>query len=236
MTEVLTFIALHPHGATPGEVADAFDITAAKTREYVRIVREWLGTNPRTGEPHLPDARNAAGSLTRGTPVYEVVDMLVDLDLFRRLRARGQARGAEGIDDLRTALRLVEGRPFDFPPQRRLGGGWTWLAEGDRLDEHAAVAVVDVAHLVTTQALAAGDLRTARLAAETAAMAAPHEEITRLDLAAVASAEGSHAEARRIIRDEVCNRTDDDGAPPELPARTEEILKHREDWLDSRAS
>lgn len=236
MTELLTFIALHPHGATPGEVSDAFGITPAKVREYVRLVREWLGTNPCTGEPHLPDARLAHGALHRGTAVYEVVDLLVDLDLFRRLRLRGQARGADGIEDLRTALRLVEGRPFDAPVQRRAGGGWTWLVDGDRLDEHAVVAVVDVAHLVVTHALATGNLAAARMAAETAAMAAPFEEIPRLDLAAVATAEGRHAEARRIIRDEIANRTDDEGAPPDLVDRTEEILQGRANWLGSRAS
>ena len=236
MTELLTFIALHPHGATPGEVAEAFGLTPAKVREYVRLVREWLGTNPRTGEPHLPDARLAHGSLHRGTPVYEVVDLLVDLDLFRRLRGRGQARGADGIEDLRTALRLVEGRPIGAPVQRRAGGGWTWLVDGDRLDEHAVVAVVDVAHLVVTHALATGDTAAARMAAETAAMAAPFEEIPRLDLAAVATAEGRHAEAHRIIRDEIANRTDDEGAPPELVGRTEDILLGRAGWLGSRAS
>jgi len=236
MTELLTFVALHPHGATPGEVADAFGITPAKVREYVRLVREWLGTNPRTGEPHVPDARLARGALHRGTAVYEVVDLLVDLDLFRRLRGRGQARGSDGIEDLRTALRLVEGRPFDAPVQRRAGGGWTWLVDGDRLDEHAVVAVVDVAHLVVTYALATGNLAAARMAAETAAMAAPFEEIPRLDLAAVATAEGRHAEARRIIRDEIANRTDDEGAPQELVERTEEVLQRRTEWLGSRAS
>jgi hypothetical protein len=156
--------------------------------------------------------------------------------LFRRLRARGQARGADGIEDLRTALRLVEGRPFDAPVQRRAGGGWTWLVDGDRLDEHAVVAVVDVAHLVVTDALATGDLAVGRMAAETAAMAGPFEEIPRLDLAAVASAEGRHAEARRIVRDEIANRTDDEGAPPELVSRTEAVLKRRTEWLGSRAS
>lgn len=231
MTELLTFIALHPHGVAPAEVAEAFDITPAKVREYVRLVREWLGTNPRTGEPHLPDARYGANAAMRGSPVYEVVDLLVDFDLFRRLRSRGQAKGPDGIDDLRTALRLVTGRPFDAPAQRRAGGGWTWLVEGDRLDEHAVVAVVDVAHLVTTHALVTGELHIARAAAQTAALAAPYEEIPRLDLVAVATAEGNLAEAQQILREEIANRSDDDGPPPELSARTEEILGRRTDWL-----
>lgn len=136
----------------------------------------------------------------------------------------------------RVRRRRGGGRPFDAPVQRRVGGGWTWLVDGDRLDEHAVVAVVDVAHLVVTHALASGDLAAARMAAETAAMAAPFEEIPRLDLAAVATAEGRHAEARRIVRDEIANRSDDDGAPPDLVGRTEEILQRRADWLGSRAS
>ena len=200
-------------------------------------IRQWLGTNPRTGSPHLPDAREAPAAAIREVPVYEVVDLLIDVDLFRRLRVRGEARGGRGgIGDLRTALRLVEGRPFDHPIEREGAGGWAWLVDGDRLDEHMAVAVVDVAHLVTSDALAQGDLATARLAAETAALAAPYEEIPRLDLAAVAAAEGRHAEAQRIIRDEICNRTDDEGAPTELPTRTEEILRNRKGWVGSKAS
>ncbi|NMM33315.1 MAG: peptidoglycan-binding protein LysM, partial [Phycicoccus sp.] len=130
----------------------------------------------------------------------------------------------------------VEGRPFDAPVQRRAGGGWTWLVDGDRLDEHAVVAVVDVAPHVVTHPHATGKLAAARMAAETAAMAAPFEEIPRLDLAAVATAEGRHAEVRRIVRDEIANRTDDEGAPPDLAARTEEILQRRADRLGSRAS
>ena len=86
----------------------------------------------------------------------------------------------------------------------------------------------------TTTAAPAGTSPTP--ATETAALAAPYEEIPRLDLAAVAAAEGHHAEAQRIIRDEICNRTDDDNAPPELPTRTEEILRRRQGWTDTKAS
>ncbi len=237
MTELLAFIALRRLGATPDEVAEAFTITKGKARDYVLTIRQWLGTNPRTGEYHLPDARLAPAAAIRDVPVYQVLDLLIDADLFRRLRLRGEARGGpEGIADLKTALSLVQGRPFDYPLEREQGGGWSWLVDGDRLDEHLTVAIVDVAHLVVTHALAAQDLPAARLAAETAAMAAPHEEIPRLDLAAVAAAEGHHAEAQRIIRDEVCNRTDDEAAPPELPARTEQILRARKGWTDSKAS
>lgn len=231
-TEMLAYLATRATGATPGELAETFGITTAKTRDYVRIVRDWLGTNPVTGSAHLPDARHAPSAQVRGQNVYEVVDVLVDADLFRRLRARGEAQGPEGIEDLDAALRLVTGRPFDgLRP-----GGWHWLSEGDRLDQHMICAIVDVAHLVTTASLKAGDLKRARLAAETAALAAPDEEIPRLDLAAVAGAEGHASEADRILRDEVFNRSDDEGAPPDLPARTEQIVADKQWAQRARAS
>ncbi len=220
-TEVLAFLALRRHGATPAELADAFGLTNAKAREYVRIVRDWLGTNPRTGTLHLPHAQDAPSAITRGIGVYEVADVLVDVDLFRRLRLRAQARGPEGIEDLVAALRLVQGRPFD----RLREGGWSWLTDGDRLDHHMVSAVVDVAHLVTAHALQVGDLSLARWATEAAVLAAPYEEIPKLDLAAIAQAEGRPERAASILRDEVTDRCDsDDGAPDDLPARSSEIL------------
>jgi len=97
-----------------------------------------------------------------------VVGVLADIDLFRRLRSRGQARGSEGLVDLQAALELVTGEPFTG--QR--GRGWAWLADGVRIDQHMVCAVVDVAHTVTIAALHAGELELARSAAETALLAA----------------------------------------------------------------
>ena len=225
-TELLAYLATRPHGATPEEVADAFSITLARVRNDVKVVRDWLGVNPRTGRKHLPDAREAPAAQARGIGVYQVEDLLTDADLFRRLRVRGEARGADGITDLRQALTLVTGQPFD----KLRPGGWAWLVDGDRLDQHLLCAVVDVAHIVTTHDIQAGDLPRARAAAELAALAAPYEEIPRLDLAAVAAAQGHHQEAEQILRDHVCNRSDDDGPPMELPDRTQHIIDNH-GWL-----
>jgi len=93
-------------------------------------------------------------------------------------------------------------------------------------------AVVDVAHLVTTHSLTAGDHGAARAAAELACLAAPYEEIPRLDLAAVAAAQGHHREAERIATDEICGRAEQPGPPDELPDRTERILEQHA-WLRS---
>ena len=228
-TEMLAYLGTRQNGVTPAHLADAFGITVGRARTDIKTVRDWLGVNPRTGERHLPDARQSTAAKARGVGVYQVDGLLVDADLFRRLRVRGEARGADGITDLRQALTLVGGQPFD---QLRTGG-WSWLHEGDRLDQHMLCAVVDVAHMVTTDALKSGDLGQARAAAELAAMAAPHEEIPRLDLAAVAAAEGHAREAERILREDVCDRSDDGEAPMELSGRTESIIRSH-DWLTPR--
>lgn len=94
---------------------------------------------PRTGDPHLPDARKAPAAIARGVGVYQVLDLLIDADLFRRLRVRGESGGPDALEDLRKALELVQGRPFD----RLRDGGWSFLSEGDRLDQHMICAIVD---------------------------------------------------------------------------------------------
>ena len=219
-TELLAYLATRPHGATPEEVADAFSLTGPRVRNDIKVLRDWLGINTGTGRKHLPDARESVAARVRGVGVYQVEGLLVDAELFRRLRVRGESRGSDGIADLCQALQLVTGQPFD----KLRPGGWSWLFDGDRLDHHLVCGIVDVAHLVTIHALSEGQLDVARAAAAVAAASAPYEEIPRLDLAAVAAATGHRREAARIIRDEVCNRSDDGAPPLDLSERTEQIL------------
>lgn len=232
-TELLAFLALHrKHGATREQIREAFSISDGKVRDYTNIVRDWLGTNPRTGEDHLPYADKAPAAKVTGVNVYQVDDgLLVDLDLFLRLRKRGQARGgAEGVEDLCTALELVgEAQPFSQLREE----GWSWLAnEPDRVDLMAAGWIADVALIVVTEALAAGDLVKARSAAYVANRADPDGESTRLCLAHVMKAEGDKLEADRILREEICNRSDDGDAPMELSERTKTIIRTH-GWLAS---
>jgi nucleoid-associated protein YgaU len=229
ITELFAFLALRRrNGVTLDEICDAFGIKAGRARDYVNTVRYWLGTNPRTGEPHLPHADKSPAAKTRGVNVYQVDDgLLIDADLFRRLRVRGEARGGtEGLRDLIAALELVTGRPFD--QQRK--GGWSWLAEGERIDEYMTVAISDVAFIVATSCLEQRDVVRARGATELAVLAAPHEEATRLCMVRVAEAEGDRREAERILREEICNRSDDGDAPTELSERTEKIIRAHQ-WL-----
>lgn len=225
-TELLAYLATRRAGATLAEIADAFSIAESTARKHLHHLREWLGTNPRTGGPHLPDARKSPAAKERGLGVYQVQDLLVDADLFRRLRMRGQASGVAGMGDLCTALRLVRGTPLE--PDSLRPGGWAWMLEGDRLDQHLLVAVVDVAHLITTSALRDGDLDRARNAAELAALAAPDEEIPQLDLVAIATTAGQPQQTAAILLERVTNRSDDaSGAPGDLPSRTRAVMSER---------
>jgi hypothetical protein len=228
-TEIVAYLATREHGATSAQFETAFNLAPARARSDIRIARNWLGVNPRTGGKHLPDALKSKSGQARGIGVYELEDVLVDADLFRRLRVRGQARGADGIADLAMALSLVSGAPFD---QLR-ADGYEWLTDGARIDHHLVCSIVDVAHVVTIFSLATGDLTAARAAAQIAQLAAPYEEIPRLDLVAVRAAEGHLEESEAYLRDQVCDRSDDGGAPEDLSERTQAILAQRQ-WL-SRA-
>lgn len=220
--EMLTFLALHPEGVTTKQIAEAFSISKDRVRVDVGIVRKWLGHDERTGHPHLPPAAQSRAAGEAGVWTYQVDDVLVDADLFRRLRARGQDRGVEGQDDFDTALRLVEGAPFSDLRET----GWSWLLDADcRDDEILACAVVDVAHDVVTTALADGEFDRALKAVETARLAAPYDEVARVDLAAVLVAQGHEDAARQFLNEAVHNRTDDQMGPIDLPARTAALLR-----------
>jgi hypothetical protein len=225
-TEIAAYLATRENGATLVQFETAFNLQPTRARSDIRVARNWLGVNPRTGAKHLPDALKSKSGQARGIGVYELEDVLVDADLFGRLRVRGQARGADGMADLAMALSLVSGAPFD---QLR-AGGYEWLIEGARIDHHLVCGIVDVAHVVTTHALATGDIAAARAAAQLAQLAAPYEEIPRLDLVAVRAAEGHLEESEDYLREQVCSRSDDDGPPEDLSERTQAILRQRQ-WL-----
>lgn len=229
-TELLAYLASRPNGATTDQVAAAMNIDTKRVRRDLSILRDWLGIDAATGQPHIPEATKSNAAKLLGCGAYEVNGLLYDADLFRRLRVRGEARGAEGLPDLTKALALVNGRPFD---EVRSGGG-SWLVD-QSLPHYLTVAVVDVAHLVTTISLARGNHRVARAATETAILAAPHEQIPRLDLAAVAAAEGLSSEAKLIAQTTLDG--DGDEPPLEVSRRAGEIVaRHR--WLvdDAQAS
>ncbi len=223
--EMLAYLVLHPKGETGAAVADAFAVAPSRARTDLGTLRDWLGMNPRTEQEYLPQAYKSPAFKETGVRTYQVQDVLCDVDLFRRLRTRGQARGVEGLDDLKTAMSLVQGAPFGNLRNK----GWSWLLDTERLHETVGHAIVDTAHIVVVDAMAKGDLALAREAAETACTAAPYDDICRLDLVKVAVAEGHGETAEQMLNDNVFNRTDDYLPPIDLPERTGDVVG-KEGW------
>jgi len=93
--ELLAFLTLHPTGVTADEIGEAFGIQSERARKDVGIIRGWLGQDPGTGKQHLPNARQTHSGGVMGK--YVVHGVATDMDLFRRLRTRGESRGAAGI-------------------------------------------------------------------------------------------------------------------------------------------
>ncbi|MPV35955.1 LysM peptidoglycan-binding domain-containing protein [Georgenia subflava] len=232
LLEAFAYLSLHPNGFTKEQGIDAGLAKESRFHTAMTELRTWLGENPRTGEPYLPDARQSRAARSAGGPRYQVDDALCDLDLFCQLRNRAAARGGEdGITDLVTALGLVTGVPFtrDWPD------GFTWLEEGERTDHIMTIAVLEVASTVIAHALRNADLPLARAAAEVAHKAAPDDEQARLDLIAVAAAEGHGDLAAAQLRDDVMDRTDDYRSPVEPPERTKQILSTNREMRSARS-
>jgi LysM repeat protein len=226
-TELLAFVALHPEGVMSRTIAEAFRIGQPRARTDIGHLREWLGKDPRTDKWHIPKQGDHPEVEWHG---YQVDDLLVDVDLFRRLRARGQARGEEGIADLDQALHLVSGKPFDQLRDQ----GWSWLLDGERLQDLIPCAIVDTAHIVVLDALQRGELSLARESAEIACTAAPYDEVSRLDLAKVLEAQGHVGASEETLRENIFDRRDDYEPPVDLPARTKKIVKNN-GWGQRRA-
>lgn len=121
---------------------------------------------------------------------------------------------------------MVTGTPYDG----LLSRGRPWLAE-TRPDQTLLCAIVDIAHLVTTITLEAGNTKQARAAAELAMLVAPDETTPALDLAAVAAREGRNDEAAALARAIVDWRDGSGDAPVEVPSRAERILRTH-GWLE----
>jgi LysM repeat protein len=109
--ELTAYLTAHQHGVSVGQVATAFNVAEGSARKYVMTVRGMLGTNPQTGHAYLPDADKSEAAKVRGVNIYQITGLLVDADLFRRLRVRGQARGQHGIEDLSPRSAWSPGSP-----------------------------------------------------------------------------------------------------------------------------
>lgn len=194
VTAIFTFLALHPEGVIAAQVGAAIGCEPSYARTLIGNLRDWLGQRPDGGEWI---SKGNAGRPVTGQPPhrFRIDGCLVDADLFVRLRARAQRRGADGLPDLVTALRLARGRPMTLPERH---ARWHWATLHEHHNSILTAAVADVAHLVITRAVLDGDLDLAHEAHRIGTLADPIGELLKNDLVLIHFAEKNREEAQAI--------------------------------------
>jgi nucleoid-associated protein YgaU len=196
-------------------------VTEPARQLTISRARRWLGTRP-DGAPWLPDVG--------ADLAYRLADgYLFDWHLFRRLRSRGESRGAAGADDLREALRLVRGAPLDGADRVRAPGTrnpYPWLPESDLHPDHLLATIVDTAHQLAELSLAAGDPAGARWAVRQAWLADTGRGYDQpwQDLLRAAHADGRTGELRAVLAELMELR--DAEAPEDLSPDTYRLISH----------
>jgi DNA-binding SARP family transcriptional activator len=200
--ELIVYLALHPQGVDADQLTEALWPGRPPARgtfnTTVAVARTALGGGE-DGSPRLPHAHNG---------VYRL-DPSIGLDWtrFQALAARGFAAGEDGAEDLRDALELVRGRPFEGARPRTYG--WAELDEAPAM----ASTIVDVADRLADLCLREGDHSGAAWAARRGLATAPYDErlYRRLMLAADQAGNPAGVEA---VMDELLRRLDDDELEP----------------------
>jgi len=198
LAEVLVYLAQRgARGADPRRLDEDIwpgqDVQVSYRRATLSRARQWAGR--RTDQtPWLAEAHY------RLEPGF-----LLDWHLFRRLRARGQARGPAGADDLRAALELVQGQPLEGYERiaSTTRAPYSWLPTSDIDPDHIIAAIVDTAHELAQLHLAAGDTAAARWAVQRAWLADPdrHYDQPWRDLLQAQAADGHAAELAATVRE-----------------------------------
>lgn len=222
-TEVVVYLSMHGRGVTGERAREdlwANDPGPRKLRDTMAKVRQWLGPD------YLPDASSD------GT--YATTGLLVDGELFRRLRLRAIAAShPERVEYLRRALALVQGPPLTGRGQRETRGYRFLTAEP--LDAILQSAIEDVAHQVATYHLTNADdadPSKALAAAEVAMRAGSVADTPLLDTMLALDTLGRAAEAD-IYQNRVLGNHADAEVEEDLPAATYEVLLSRNRRLSS---
>ena len=191
MTEIAIYLGTHREVDADKFVTDLWaedaTIKAVSRRSDISRVRTWLGTDE-NGRKYLPEARSKPYRMTR----------LLDLDLFRRLRKRADARAGAGDPvgaqrDLLSALMLVRG-PVMADASR---DAYAWLVTSDPAGVlQAPLTVIATAHQLVDSALADDDLDLARMAADIAHRVDPAEDQPLCDLLRISHRAGNDLDAR----------------------------------------
>lgn len=196
-TEISVYLAVHPQISAqqltedlwPGDVQPSGEARRAD----ISLTRTWMGRDA-DGMKYLPDARKKPYELTR----------LLDVELFKRLRKRADARRRASdktgaITDLTEAMRLIRDCPI--PALDQVGSGYAWLDTSDPASlAHAAVAVISAGSELVDLALDNGDLDLAKETAERMHQVDPAALVPLCDLIRTAHRAGDRAAARNHVR------------------------------------
>jgi hypothetical protein len=198
LAEVLVYLAQRGgRGANPHRLDEDLwpgqDVKVTYRRATISRARQWAGRRP-DGTPWLAEIH------------YRLEDgHLLDWHLFRRLRARGQARGPAGRDDLQAALELVCGMPLEGYERiaATTRSPYNWLPTSDIDPDHITAAIIDTAHELAQLYLADGDATGARWAVQQAWLADPDRNYDQPwhDLLAAQAADGHGAELAATVRE-----------------------------------
>lgn len=212
LTELVTFLAMHPDGVHPTVLAGAvwpLGVTADVRDANVERAREWLGRAP-DGSQRLRQGDD--GRLSLGP------DVIVDWDALRHLLLASRRAGSrrDEIDRLRRAMKLVRGPAFDQAPRGRYG--WTAVLD---LPRSIGSVVVDASLRLAWLLHQDGDPKGAAAAAQAGLRAYPaHQELWQVLLRARHADGGSAAVAATV--DDLTAGTDVD-LDPATAALIEEL-------------
>ncbi|GAB4087251.1 hypothetical protein GCM10028784_38810 [Myceligenerans cantabricum] len=169
--ELVAYLAFNP-GARGSDISRALwpsrDPNLATRRSAVSRARRWLGTDA-YGFEYLPRywSTDDGSQVDQEKAGYRLRGVTTDWDLFCDLV--GPDLTTTSLDDLRRALELVRGVPFQDTPPRK----YVWA---EVLMQEMAAGVVDVAHEVSRRGLSEGDLSIARAASRVGRIADPADE------------------------------------------------------------
>lgn len=238
--EIVTLLAGRARGLPSPEFAETLwpndpnIVGKSKVRGYAGSTRKWLGEDPATGQDYLP-----SGVYDGRVARYRIEGLLCDAHLFRRLRIRAQGRGTDGIEDMWTALRLVQGAPFGgivvAADADECPGGWRWhINANHRLDFEYLAMIVDTAHIVADYHLGADEPERAAEAAQVALRGGAYDDVPLLDLVAACLAQQQRAEAESYVQQLLSNAGVQREA--DLQPRTVEVLSRLRLRWHERAS
>jgi hypothetical protein len=168
-TEMVVYLAVHPDGVHPNELARAIwpgGVSGGQRDRMLARLRCWLGADS-IGRPHL--STDVGDRLRLGSQVR------VDWQEFVALVAGAAGQREEHM--LAKALRLVRGQLLAGRP----AAGYDWLAV-TALEADVSALVAEAAHRLSGLRLAQGDARGAVRASRSGLALAADHEVLRCDL------------------------------------------------------